>query len=356
MKKILRFAFLPVLAGTLFTSLGSFSSGVTGKSTSGCGGSGCHNSSASTLITLTGLPANYTPGTTYALTLNVANAGASFTGAGMNLTTSAGIIVAPVPAGMALTGTTELNHTATKPMVSGISSFSFNWTAPLSGSVTFNAAGNAVNGNGMTSGDGYSTFTTTINAAAAPTPIITTTAATSITPFAATLNGTANANGVTPGIGLQFEYGLTTAYGTTVTGSPATATGSTAVNTSATISSLLPNTTYHYRLKASQITAPATNGNDMTFTTGINSSVNDIEKAGINIYPNPTNNNITLQNVTLESPKFFIVDLTGKTTSVMATSVNNNNYTFNTQSLATGNYILQITSKDKVFTTKFSKQ
>jgi hypothetical protein len=95
-------------------------------------------------------------------------------------------------------------------------------------------------------------------------PVVTTTAATAIAPFGATLNGTVNPNGVNATV--TFEYGLTTAYGTTVSATPGTVTGSIASDVMAVVPGLLPLTTYHYRVVAANFNESA-NGNDMTFTT-----------------------------------------------------------------------------------------
>ncbi len=95
-------------------------------------------------------------------------------------------------------------------------------------------------------------------------PIVVTTAATGVTSTSATLNGTANANGGTTTV--NFDYGLTNAYGTTVAGVPATVNGSTALPVTANISGLLPGNTYHYRIWGTN-TYGTSYGNDMTFTT-----------------------------------------------------------------------------------------
>ncbi len=96
-------------------------------------------------------------------------------------------------------------------------------------------------------------------------PTVVTTAATLVTAATATLNGNVNANGNSSSVSIQ--YGLTTAYGSTATATPATVTGSTATNVSAAITGLAFNTTYHCRVVATNI-GGTINGNDMTFTTG----------------------------------------------------------------------------------------
>ena len=104
------------------------------------------------------------------------------------------------------------------------------------------------------------TFTTS---AAAPTVVTLT--ATAVGNTNATLRGTVNANNQSSTV--TFEYGLTTAYGTTVNATPFTVTGNTVTSVTANISGLTINTTYHYRVKAVNVGGTSV-GNDVTFTTG----------------------------------------------------------------------------------------
>jgi hypothetical protein len=103
-----------------------------------------------------------------------------------------------------------------------------------------------------------------INIAAVTGPAVVTTAATAILPTTASLNGTVNANGNSTTV--SFEYGLTTAYGTTVPGVPATVTGSVVTPVTAAITGLTPGTLYHFRVKGTNSNGSA-NGSDLTFTT-----------------------------------------------------------------------------------------
>jgi len=103
----------------------------------------------------------------------------------------------------------------------------------------------------------------TLGASSGP-PIVVTTAATAVTSTSATLNGTVNANGAATTV--SFEYGLTTAYGTTVPGVPASVSGSVVTPVLANITGLLPGNTYHFRVKGTN-SFGTTNGNDLTFTT-----------------------------------------------------------------------------------------
>ena len=102
-----------------------------------------------------------------------------------------------------------------------------------------------------------STATTTVTQA---NPTVTTQAATSVTGTAATLNGTVNAQNASTTV--TFEYGLTTGYGTTVSATPATVTGTSSTSVSAKLASLTPNTTYHFRAVGG-----STSGPDQSFTT-----------------------------------------------------------------------------------------
>ncbi len=95
-------------------------------------------------------------------------------------------------------------------------------------------------------------------------PSATTLAATAITTNGATLNGLVNANSNTTTV--TFEYGLTTAYGSTVNAVPSSVTGSANTNVAATITGLTPNSTYNFRVVGSS-TAGTANGNNLTFTT-----------------------------------------------------------------------------------------
>jgi hypothetical protein len=63
------------------------------------------------------------------------------------------------------------------------------------------------------------------------------------------LNGEIDPEGLSA-TGIEFEYGLTTAYGSTVTGSPGEATGTSSIPVTASVSGLEPNRPYYYRLAA----------------------------------------------------------------------------------------------------------
>lgn len=109
---------------------------------------------------------------------------------------------------------------------------------------------------GGTMNGGDLTFTTL------PAPTVITTTSTPAQ-FSAIINGTVNANGFATDV--TFQYGQTTAYGSAVSATPGTASGTSVTNVSAVISGLVPNTLYHFR--AVGINSVGTSfGNDQTFT------------------------------------------------------------------------------------------
>lgn len=96
-------------------------------------------------------------------------------------------------------------------------------------------------------------------------PVVTSGTATDVSPTAATVNGTANPNGM--GVtDCHFESGPTAVYGTSVPCSPPPGAGAAPIAVSANMTGLSPDTTYHFRLVASN-PAGTRYGTDHTFTT-----------------------------------------------------------------------------------------
>lgn len=115
-----------------------------------------------------------------------------------------------------------------------------------------------VNSLGTVDGDDM-TFTTL-----ALPPTIVTNAATSVTQTSVQLNGTVTANNTSTAV--TFQYGLTTGYGSTIDGIPATVSGATATAVLANISGLLPSTLYHFKCVGVNL-GGTISGGDLTFTT-----------------------------------------------------------------------------------------
>lgn len=99
---------------------------------------------------------------------------------------------------------------------------------------------------------------------------------------AATLNGVIAANGTT--LSVSFEYGTTTAYGSTIAATPATVSGAGSTPISRRITGLEPGTIYHYRIVATG-TRGTLRSADMTFTTTMASALSDLRLEEAEISP-----------------------------------------------------------------------
>ena len=97
-----------------------------------------------------------------------------------------------------------------------------------------------------------------------PSPGLSTFAAANVTESSATLAGSANAAGGSATI--TFDYGTTTSYGNSVAGTPTPITGTSLAPISANLAALVPNTTYHFRVRATS-SGGTTTTPDFTFTT-----------------------------------------------------------------------------------------
>jgi len=115
------------------------------------------------------------------------------------------------------------------------------------------------------------------SAAAATKPTAITGPVTATNSTSATVSGTVNPNGTATT--WYFEYGTSTSYGKQSTQTSA-GSGTSDVPVSATLSSLAPNTTYHYRLVATS-TAGTSKGTDGIFTTS--SAVEAVTSAATNV-------------------------------------------------------------------------
>jgi hypothetical protein len=124
----------------------------------------------------------------------------------------------------------------------------------------------------------------TMSGQTAQPPTVITLAATDITSSGATLNGTVNANTLITDV--YFDWGLTSAYGNTVTATPPTVTGTTATPVLVNLSSLQSSTIYHFRVKGNNAAGAATGG-DLTFTTSGGVGFSEKDPLKVDIYPVP---------------------------------------------------------------------
>lgn len=165
---------LCILAATDTAS--AYSSGITGQTVAGCT---CHSQGSATSLSFTSSSGsfNVSPGGTLTITFTVAHSSQSAAGADIGVVNSsnqnAGTLSPASGSGLQSVGS-ELTHSQAKTMSSGSASFTFTWTAPNTpGTYTIRAAGNAVNGNGNSSGDVYNTGTQTITVVSSPTVAVT---------------------------------------------------------------------------------------------------------------------------------------------------------------------------------------
>jgi hypothetical protein len=163
-----------LIAVTPAAALGH-SAGITTNQFGATGCNQCHFGGNTPTVTLSG-PATVAPGSTNEYTLQVFQT-ASQNKAGLNVSALSGMLAtggANSAKTQVLSGTggrAEVTHTSAKAAVGGVVTFSFLWTAPASfSSVTLNAWGNAVNGNGTNSGDAANIDSLVVLAGTANTP------------------------------------------------------------------------------------------------------------------------------------------------------------------------------------------
>jgi hypothetical protein len=123
----------------------------------------------------------------------------------------------------------------------------------------------------------YSGFMGTAIPDTGPLPAATTGTAGSITSSSAALNGTVNPNGTAATA--YFAYGLNTDYGNIAPVTLSPSDGSVSQNISATISNLQPNTTYQYRLIATN-GMQTVYGDNLSLITSASNNDNDTNDGG----------------------------------------------------------------------------
>jgi hypothetical protein len=129
----------------------------------------------------------------------------------------------------------------------------------LSGNTTYHFRVSATNPGGTSKGSDQA-FKTLANG-----PAVVTGSASAVTTNSATLNATVNPNGGTVS-DCHFEYGPTETYGSSAPCVPAPGSGSNPVAVSASLSGLSGNTTYHFRVSATN-PGGTSKGSDQTFKT-----------------------------------------------------------------------------------------
>jgi MYXO-CTERM domain-containing protein len=129
--------------------------GITGRSTSGCGN--CHgaNPNAATVVTFGYVPAAVAPGDIVPITLTVSHP--TLAAGGLDVSATGGTLAAGSNCRLA---NGEITHSAPETFTGGQVTFDFVWTAPSTDAVvTLRAAGNAVNATGGSGGDAWNRAT-----------------------------------------------------------------------------------------------------------------------------------------------------------------------------------------------------
>ena len=150
----------------IFTSISTLqasSNGITGYSLQGCG-SGCHgsqNSATSVFLREGAGPFTVQAGASKSFTAVVAHASQPKAGMNMSIKNSSNANAGTYSnLTNCKTSGGELTHNSPTNISGGEAEFSFTWTAPIiPGTYTMRMAGNAVNGNGGTSGDTWNSMT-----------------------------------------------------------------------------------------------------------------------------------------------------------------------------------------------------
>jgi phosphodiesterase/alkaline phosphatase D-like protein len=265
---------------------------------------GAGTSAVSVSAPLSGL----SPNTTYDYRISATNSTGTSKGLNETLKTPAEVVVIPAPTVVTGTATTVTQTTATlnatvNPNGANVTACEFEYgtttsygktvacstspgagtsavsvSAPLSGlspNTTYDYRISATNSTGTSKGLNE-TLKTPAEVVVIPAPTVVTGTATTVTQTTATLNATVNPNGANV-TACEFEYGTTTSYGKTVACSTSPGAGTSAVSVSAPLSGLSPNTTYDYRISA-------------TNSTGTSKGLNETLKtpAEVVVIPAPT--------------------------------------------------------------------
>ncbi|MBK9247627.1 MAG: immunoglobulin domain-containing protein [Ignavibacteria bacterium] len=157
--------FILVIFVSSFTTVYADRNGITGRTTSGCSGNGCHDQNSSTSVNISGLSSNtiyMSPNSTRSFSAIVSHSSQVRAGINIGVKNSSDNSVGNLTAGTGLKkpGAAELTHTGPQVMSNGQFSFNYTWQAPsATGTYYMRAAGNAVNNDNNSGGDSWSFMT-----------------------------------------------------------------------------------------------------------------------------------------------------------------------------------------------------
>src|SRR5205807_1520429 len=243
--------------------------------------------SGTTAVAVSAAVSSLTTNTTYHFRISATNAGGASTGADQTLKTLANTPTVKTEPASGVTQTTATLNASVNPNGAEVSECKLEYGTPtsyasrascppapgsgttavavsaavssLTTNTTYHFRISATNAGGTTTG-ADETLKTLRNAARKNTE-----QATSVTQTTATLNASVNPNGGEVSE-CKLEYGTTTSYGSSASCSPAPGSGTSAVAVSGAVSSLTANTTYHFRISATNAGGTST-GADETLKT-----------------------------------------------------------------------------------------
>jgi hypothetical protein len=340
----------------------SGSSGGTGAPGDGTTCGGCHNSGSfgpplvqmgvtegATAIT------EYIPGETYAVLLNVIALIGTPVGYGFQATvldasdSKAGDFVASVAGSQitSLSGREYAEHSTTSP----IGTFGWQWTAPAAGTgtVTFYGVGNAVNGNGGTSGDNGSPTGTTITlteGVAMPISLARFTA--DVKKQNVSLNWTTDMEKNTNYF--EIERSKDGHYFEAI--GKLSAAGNSEESIEYSYTDERPNSINYYRLRSVDFDESFTRSNVLSANVGQTES-------GINMYPSPVLSTATI-NLELAKPGDYtmnVYNISGQLVRSERIMLNESEQiSFDANDLNTGLYVIEFQGNDRTFVSEFIKQ
>lgn len=266
-REILAASIAVLLLMATAVDVSSRSGGITGQAQGGCT---CHNVMPSTnvLPAISGLPVTWTTSTSYPITVSFAGGPAfspnpdrvntggfnlQVTGGGLSAVPSGGTAAVSGVGGREATQTTFGNDQTAWSLV---------WNSPASGygngTISFYLATNSVNGDGLNSAaDEWNKIAASVTGPADETaPVITNVTAAAVSTVSATITWRTDDDSDS-----AVDYGTTAAYGSTATSSEPVP------SHSVTLTGLTGSTTYHYRVRSTNLNGLSSESGDFTFTT-----------------------------------------------------------------------------------------
>jgi hypothetical protein len=123
---------------------------------------------------------------------------------------------------------------------------------------------------------------------------------------------------------------------------PASITGSSATSASASLTGLTANTTYNYRIKATNSAGDTFTSNSTFKTTATGAAIFQSNTESIAIYPNPASNYAIIKGENIANDfEFSLINTTGKRLSLPIVSNSTDEIKLNTSNLSKGIYYIQ---------------